>query len=363
MSASLGRRLRRGRKWLRRLAFSLLPLTLLVVGIEVAVRVAGQGHPGAGVTVDALQMAPHTTRIWSLSPGTLTMDGVVHTIGANTLRVVEPRGAPLRALTLGDSSIFGHGLEDQDTLHAQLSEVLSAQGVAIDIFCGGVSGYSTEQSLVLLDEVGWDLEPDLLVIGNLWSDASQDNFVDREWLSELNRPGRRLGRLLSRSAAWRRLRQRPSPGTGPQAGLPVGWVQEPYSTRGQHHRVPLKEYAENLDRMLLAAAERGVSAIFLAPCNRYRLESGGVAGFWEPYFEGMEVVAKRRGVPVVQARDVLRAEGLSDDAAFLDELHPTAASNHAYAEALADALLQRGWPEERLVPDPAPPLVTLEGAQ
>jgi len=361
MRPSKGRLLRRGRRWLRRLAFSLVPLALLLVAVEVALRVAGEpAPPPRASSPAALSMAPHPTRIWGLSPGEIVLDGVVHTIGANTLREVKPSGAPLRALTLGDSSIFGHGLEDRGTLHVQLSEVLGGLGVDVDVFCGGVSGYSTEQSLRLLDEVGWALEPDLLIIGNLWSDNSEEYFVDREWLAALDSPARRMDRILSWSMAWGALRRLQVPEQAQRAGLPIGWVKEPYSTRVGRRRVPLSDYAANLDRMLLEAAERGVGAVFLAPCHRHRLAPKTHASLWDPYFEAMAVVAERRGVPVVQAVEVLRAGGFDGDAAFLDELHPTAAANRAYAEELAAVLLGRGWPADRLVPADEPPPVTLE---
>ena len=347
---------------MRRAAFALLPMSLLLLTVEVAVRITGGGHP-ADVTVDALQMAPHTTRIWSLVPGEGSLAGVPHTIGEDTLRVVAETGADLRVLTLGDSSIFGHGVVDADTLHANLAASLGERGVSADVLCGGVPGYSTAQSLLLLDEVGWDLEPDLLVIGNLWSDNTFEYFVDSEWLAELHSPVRRLDRALSWSAAWDWFRGLQEPEQAVErAGLPISWVREPYPTSEGRRRVPLEDYAANLETMLLQAEARGVGVIFLAPCNIHRLGESLPISIWDPYFEVMQLVADRRGVPVVQAVEALRGAGLDVKAAFLDRMHPTGAGNRAYGEALAEALVAAGWPQDRLVPDagPGPVQVTIE---
>jgi hypothetical protein len=338
----------------RRLAFALLPLLALLLAAELAARALAPPEAPAGAA-KGTEMVPHPTRIWAFAEGTITADGMTHQIGANRLRVVEETGAALRALTLGDSSIFGHGLDDADTLHASLADALTARGHPTDVFCGGIPGYSSFQSRVVLEEEGWDLKPDLLVIGNLWSDSSQEYFVDKEWLAELDSPARRLDRLLDWSRAWGWFRSFQVPEQAVEQGLPVGWVRERYASDEGRRRVAVGDYAANLDWMLRQAAEREIGAIFLAPCNRLRQREPTGAAAWTSYFEAMAVVAARRGVPVVDACETLTAAGLKGDAAFIDDLHPSGDSNRAYAEALAEALTAAGWPEARLAPDPGPP--------
>ncbi len=338
----------------RRLGFALLPLAALLLLGELVARLAWSPPEPGG---DGLSMIPHPTRIWSLPPGTITADGVTHHIGANLLREVEETGAALRILTTGDSSIFGHGLEDGDTLHAKLRAALGAEGIDVDVICGATPGYSTAQTLVMLDEIGWDLDPDLLLIGNLWSDNAFQYFVDSEWLAALNTPARRVDRALSWSRAWAWLRSRNRPEVSDDGRLPIGWVRAPYDRRDGRRRVPLAQYGANLDTMLREAARRGVGAIALAPSNRARLEPDGSLVMWEPYFDVMARVMARRGVPLVDATEVLAAAGLDADAAFLDQMHPTGAGNAAYAEAIARTLLTAGWPEHPLIPDPSPPPV------
>ena len=47
----------------------------------------------------------------------------------------------------------------------------------------GVPGYSTEQRTRLLNDVGWQYDPDLIVVHNIFSDANIDAFQDRDALA------------------------------------------------------------------------------------------------------------------------------------------------------------------------------------
>jgi len=333
------------------LLFSLGPLVLLLSLAEVTARVLDGTSSSASETThnseNAQQLVSHPTRIWGLSSGQRRAFGEPYSVGEDGLREVEVSGAEHRVLTLGDSSIFGHGLSDDDTLHSQIRAAFSGRGYEVDVFCGGVPGYSTEQSLLLLEEVGWSLGPDLLVIGNLWSDYNYDYFVDKEWLEELASPVRVLDRLLWWSRLWTVVRGSRQPEKATADGrLPVGWVKTPYASNDDRHRVPLEDYRANLKALLSQSERRGVEVIFLAPSNRWLLSRGSETGeVWAPYFEAMAEVADVEGAPVVDATQHLMAAGLSADDAFLDEMHPTRVSNSVYAAAIVDASLTLGWPE------------------
>jgi len=259
-------------------------VALLLAAAELGSRLLWEPppEPDLGVLHQGLAMQAHPTRMWAMRPGPMEAFGATAVIGEDGLRVVERTGAPLRILTLGDSSVFGYGVEDADTLHAQLKAALAARGVDADVLCGALPGYSTEQTLLLLDEVGWDLQPDLIVLANLWSDNTFETFVDREWLALLNAPAARLDRRLSASHAWQLLRHTVAPrelvDTDRGANF-VAWIAEPYGS--ERRRVELSHYAENLDRVLLQAAERGAGAAMLQLFNRDRLAKQ--PGSWDAY--------------------------------------------------------------------------------
>lgn len=328
-------------KWPRRLLFSLLPLLLLVGGAEGLARLVGAPEePPAG---EDYQMPVHPTRLWAPRPNaTMGQGDRAIRINAQGLRELPLSGAPLRILTLGDSNIFGHDLADADTLQLRLRDALARRGVQADVLCGGVPGYSSEQSRALLNELGWSLEPDLILIANLLSDSTHEHFHDRDWIAQLQAPHSRLDEVLRASAAWAWLRR--SLVRESRIERRIRWIREPNLRSAE--RVSLAEYQENLRAMLGEAAARGVGgAIFqLATTDRY-------AGHPDApdYVAAQRAIATEARVPIVDAVEVLRAAGLPADRAFIDPVHASGEANGLYAEALADALVRAGWPQERLI--------------
>ncbi len=324
--------------------------------MELGVRLFGW-VPAPGPPAEGVPLSAHPTRMWALSPGAFHQHGAEYAVGENGLRKVEEEGAPHRVLTLGDSSVFGHGVSDDDTLHWALGEALEEAGVSVDVLCGGIPGYSTLQTQVLLEEVGWGLSPELLVVGSLWSDNHYDFFEDAAWMEALARPAWRLEFLLDRSHAWRWLRRgtvSPEESESREIEAKIGWIRSPYSTQGR--RVALTRYARALDEILLEAAKRNVGVVVLAPSNRVRLRRDRGPHPWDDYFAVMERVASRRGALWVDAVDGLLSAELKPEQAFLDEMHPTGDGNRAIAAELAQGLAKAGWPASSLVPNGTLPL-------
>lgn len=335
----------------RRVAFALIPVAVLVLGAEGVLHLAWDPAPRV-IEEQGTPMIPHPTRIWGLDPADTGSFGVTYTIGDDGMRVTRVEGHPLRAMTVGDSSIFGHGVADEDTLHDALQTTFERHGVGVEVYTGAVPGYSTEQALSVLDELGWDKDLDLLVVGTLWSDNGLRNFSDREWMASLQATRMSPGRLFERSYLVRFTRRLIKPPA--QENLPVDWVRDPLDDR--RRRVLLDEYAENLETMMLEAAERDVSVVFLSPCNRDLLyEFADKPTVWTSYFDAMEMLAARRGVPLVSGCDALRAMRVTEDDAFVDRLHPTGHANRLYANALAGAVLAAGWPDAPVLPDASIP--------
>lgn len=328
-------------KWPRRLLFSLLPLALLLGLAEGGARLVGPpGEPPAG---EDYQMPVHPTRLWAPRPGATMGQGdrAIH-INAQGLRELPLSGAPLRILTLGDSNIFGHDLADADTLQLRLREALAARGVQADVLCGGVPGYSSEQSRALLDELGWSLQPDLILIANLLSDSTHEHFQDRAWMRQLQAPPSRVDALLRASLAWSWLRHALVHES--RIERRIRWIREPNLRAAE--RVSPGEYEENLRGMLADAAARGVGGILfqLATTDRYAGRPDA-----PEYVAIQRQVAADTGVPIVDAVDVLNAAKLAPERAFIDPVHASGEANGRYGEAIAEALLKAGWPTNRLL--------------
>ena len=309
-------------------------------------------------------MDPHPTRLWGLTPNSVMNNfGVEVQVNDVGLRSsVTPSHPEYRWMVLGDSSFFGHGLRDDQTLHVQLQEQWKERGLEVAALCGGIPGYSVLQTELMMNEVGWNQHPDLLVIGNLWSDNNFDYFVDELWLAQLNSPSAKLSRWFNRFWFWRllslKLRAVPNQSEGDIQNRRISWVREPLQTGTR--RVELSLYAQVLDRLLLEAARRQVGVVMVRPANRHRIEGEPADAMWAPYFKAQRQVAERRSVPILDVATVFQLFGLGPDQAFLDAMHPTEKGNYWLASSLVDLALSEGWPENKLIPDMSAPLFSEE---
>lgn len=336
---------------------SLIVLLGALTGLELAARAAAPMIPAyeAGADAARVLLNPHPTRLWYTAPGVKESAGFTATINALGMRgdlPVTPKPADVpRVLVLGDSSLFGHGVADDETLAEQLEGALLARGVHAEVLNGGTPGYSTEQTRLFLDEVGWDLAPDLLVVANLWSDNNYDWFRDEDLLHTRSLFGGALGHsaLFRLGAGWI---DRARGGRGARV---VSWTETDQAATAVGRRVPLSRYAQNLAAITDDARARGVGVVFLALTNRVRLAGDSPTASWMPYFAAQLEVARWYGLTVLDAHLAFRTSGLSADRLFVDAMHPSGSGFQLIARAAAKWLAATGWPgENRLVPREAP---------
>ena len=235
----------------RKLLFS-AAVTAGVVGVgELGARQVNLVLPSWGAADNpSVVMTGHPSRLWGLAPGERRNVDETATINAQGLRGTLPTGDESeRVMVLGDSSFFGFGVADDETLSAGLARRLK-DTAAIN---GAIPGYSTEQSIRLMDDVGWSLSPTLLVLANFWSDTNFEPYQDRDLLrsADLSQSG-----LLGQSAlvaGWHRGERVKSP----DRGRIVTWVQGSELPRADQRRVPLAEYAENLEQLIREGGRSG----------------------------------------------------------------------------------------------------------
>lgn len=330
-------------------AAALVLFAVLLVA-EGAARTVGSVLPmwqGGGQR--GVLMAGSDTRLWTMAEGTFANGRSTATINALGLRGREPLGPrPAereRVLVLGDSSFFGHGLGDDETIAVALERGLRAAGVDVEVYNGSIPGYSTEQTLLLLDEVGWRHEPTLLVIGNLWSDNNIDAYRDIDLLHSVAAGNPLMASAFVRlTASWL---DRAAGGTGARL---VTWQRDTGWPTAQDRRVPIQDYAANLDRMVRDARERGAGVLFVAPVNLGladgRYEQGAI---WDAYFDAQRQVAAWHGVPVLSARAVLAADPAPNTEKFIDVMHPSALGARLIGAGVAARLSTEGWPGKDLL--------------
>ena len=83
-----------------------------------------------------MQLQAHPTRIWSMTPGTQKQFGATVTFDDLGMRDNERTVDSEKWLILGDSSFFGHGLDDDGTLHHHLEQALKTKAlISMYIWC------------------------------------------------------------------------------------------------------------------------------------------------------------------------------------------------------------------------------------
>ena len=301
--------------------------------------------------------------LWEMVAGVRSEMGVevsVNTLGFRGPETTQTKPPGIRrVLLIGDSTVYGHGVEQEAIFASRLNESL---GPSIEVINLGVPGYSTEQSLNLLDLRGWSLEPDLLVVASLWSDNNFDAFIDKDLLSERSAfehsPAAGVSRVLQRSALYRWMDWRLRLGPKAEAVNTVGWMLGRQPTGG-FRRVAVNDYGTNLQRLVDLASAKGAQTTFLALANSADLGApmeGAIA--WPLYRQVMADVALRNGAPMLDIQSVFEADGAPWSDLFLDEMHPTDRGHALIASAVHLQLMP--WVEHQgfgLTPvDSAPPV-------
>jgi lysophospholipase L1-like esterase len=106
--------------------------------------------------------------------------------------LAKPSGV-FRILVLGDSVAFGQGVAAEATFSDQLERLLNeaSSDLEVEVLNSGVRGYNTYQELLLLKEVGFKFDPDLVLVSYVSNDAepfsNQAGLIDKKhkWLVSL----------------------------------------------------------------------------------------------------------------------------------------------------------------------------------
>ena len=341
---------------LKRLSFALAALLLLASVLEGGARLFGPGlmpaNPG-GENENGLPPDPLVG--WRVEPGTQDNFGVptptyINQWGLRSAEFpAEKAEGEERILLLGDSTVYGVLVSDEDSFGGVLQKLLSAANPAVRVMNAGCPGYSSWQALQILKDRLLALQPDVVVIATLWSDAQGSEAPDSA------RHGDGEGRsLLTHSAfyVWLRAKirrarwqedsaesvefrfQPPQQSAGgPPPGPPVAAGPTKLAPT---HRVPLGQYRRNLREMAKRSIAAGAQPVFLIlPCFRDPA-LGKVGDFRDAYREAMREVAEELSAPLIDSSVFFFGGRVND--LFFDDVHPTPRGHSLIATALFEGL-------------------------
>lgn len=331
-----------------RVGYALLSLLLALVVLEGAARVGGSRWLPRHRSLDALPGQPldgEPNMVGDAATGWRARVGPQQSFGIPGGTTVNSRGLrgpeiPLekpagtrRVLLLGDSTVFGVLVRDEETFARVAETRLREVDPHIEVLNGGTPGYSSLQARRALEARLAAYAPDVLVVATLWSDAQGAEKTDAV------RFGRPTVRALEASFAYLILREWVREirwGSAPEE-VRVDLSQPPRGRPGPAtERVPLPEYRENLAALAGRAEALGADVAWLVLPSVRDPSGGRVGDFRDGYRDAMREAARQHGGTLVDTP--ARFAGGNPQALFHDDVHPTAQGHTIVGEALAAAL-------------------------
>ena len=250
------------------------------------------------------------------------------------------RGVPLpqrgngeaRLMVLGDSSIFGEGVAEQDTFVVVAARLLAELwGRPVTPVNGGVPGYDSGQSAELLREMAPRVRPTHVVIANIWSDIYAQ---DRRQNLAVDSSGSTLP--LRHLALYRLIYRMVMPLLRP---VRVGFISRrgDIGGRARPTRVSLANYAANLDHLAQEAARHGAQPVFLLLPAPMDFSGRAVPDTVSDFREAMRQAARRHSASLVDGLARFR-EVPSPGDLFFDKVHPNVRGNQLLGQILARAI-------------------------
>ena len=233
-----------------------------------------------------------------------------------------------RIVLIGDSVAAGQGVQREARFGERLSSLLSASsGRAVEVVNLALSGYSTDQELIVLEQWGLRYQPDLILWNYVLNDAAHPVYHDAngEAGRYFNRPNWRgyhylEGKLFEARERWR---ARHCPG----------------EFHALLHCAYRREIAANLGSL---AATAGPTAVLFA-ITPVLIDADSFSEYpYRDIHDDLKLLAAGLGFDTVDLLDAFAAtnpRSLSQNLTrWFDPWHPNAAGHELIARFLADQI-------------------------
>ena len=100
---------------------------------------------------------------------------------------LDKRAGVARIVGIGDSWMWGSGVDNGETYLDRLSELLGSEGIPVDVVNTGVWGYNALQQVATLRWKGLAFAPDVVVIGLCGNDREYPAFLGKRRFVDLGR--------------------------------------------------------------------------------------------------------------------------------------------------------------------------------
>ncbi len=108
------------------------------------------------------------------------------TVRVNALGVrgaeIDPGDPRPRLVFLGDSFVFGYGIEENESVPVRLERELERRGLRAQVINAGTPGYGTRQQSAWLRAFGLALRPQMVILGIYLENDLEDNGREDAWL-------------------------------------------------------------------------------------------------------------------------------------------------------------------------------------
>ena len=308
----------------------------ILLGLETFVRTTVPFQPN----LDGVSLPPDPDLLWRQPYGLRETQGVQVRINKLGMRGPELRpkaSDECRVVSIGDSSVFGFMVAEEESYTA-----VACQSHQCTPMILASPGYSTVQSLVWLERIGAELEPDWIWIGNLWSDQSIVGFQDKDLVRDYSVFRRRwqwrMLRIFRRSALFNQLRLF-FIGDTKHKHRDVAWQNGWNQSDKGLPRVPLKNYAINIAALVTLSQSLGANVAFVGLAKQSEMD-GAHDELAEQYRTVLKNAADIANAPYIDAKTVWQRSKQPSTALFADFLHPSAEGHRLLGEALAEEIIR-----------------------